>query len=100
MVAPERLVLSLAYLGALLGTLYCSLVLHSYVLTILSSVAQAAALMYYQVELLPGRRRAGAEDRAHHGRAHRQAPGVRVRQIARTRQAQVVPAGGGASSQG
>ena len=53
MVAPERLVLSLAYLGALLGTLYCSLVLHSYVLTILSSVAQAAALMYYQVSYFP-----------------------------------------------
>jgi hypothetical protein len=53
MVAPERLVLSLAYVGALLGTLYCSLVLHSYVLTILSSVAQAAALLYYQVSYFP-----------------------------------------------
>ena len=53
MIAPERLVLSLAYLGALLGTLYCSLVLHSYVLTILSSVAQAAALLYYQVSYFP-----------------------------------------------
>jgi hypothetical protein len=39
--------------GALLGTLYCSLILHSYVLTILSSVAQAAALLYYQVSYFP-----------------------------------------------
>jgi hypothetical protein len=53
MVAPERLVLSLAYVGALFGTLYCSLILHSYFLTILASIAQGVALVYYQVSYFP-----------------------------------------------
>ena len=53
MFAPERIVLSLSYLGSLLGTLYAALVLHSYVLTIITSSAQAVALVYYQVSYFP-----------------------------------------------
>ena len=35
------------------GTLYCALVLHSYVLTILCSFAQLTSLLYYQVSYFP-----------------------------------------------
>ena len=53
MLASERIVLSLSYFGSLVATLYAALVLHSYVLTIVSSCAQAAALVYYQVSHFP-----------------------------------------------
>ena len=53
MMAPERLTHSMAYLGSLLGTLYCALVLHSYVLTIVCSFAQLTSLLYYQVSYFP-----------------------------------------------
>jgi hypothetical protein len=40
MIAPERLLFSASYVASLLATLYCSVVMHSYILTIISSVMQ------------------------------------------------------------
>jgi hypothetical protein len=53
MIAQERLIFSASYVASLLATLYCSVVMHSYVLTIVSSVAQLVALVYYQVSYFP-----------------------------------------------
>lgn len=48
MIAQERLIFSASYVASLLATLYCSVVMHSYILTIISSVLQLVALVYYQ----------------------------------------------------
>ena len=53
MLAPDRVVVSLAYVGSALGTLYASVVMHSYFLTIVASIAQTVALLYYQVSYFP-----------------------------------------------
>ena len=53
MIAQERLLYSASYVASLLATLYCSVVMHSYVLTIISSVLQLVALVYYQVSYFP-----------------------------------------------
>ena len=53
MLAPDRVVVSLAYVGSALATLYASVVMHSYFLTIVASIAQTVALLYYQVSYFP-----------------------------------------------
>jgi len=53
MIAQERLMFSASYVASLLATLYCSVVMHSYILTIISSVLQLVALVYYQVSYFP-----------------------------------------------
>lgn len=53
MIAQERLIFSASYVASLLATLYCSVVMHSYILTIVSSVLQFVALVYYQVSYFP-----------------------------------------------
>ena len=53
MLAPDRGVVSLAYGGSALATLYASVVMHSYFLTIVASIAQTVALLYYQVSYFP-----------------------------------------------
>jgi hypothetical protein len=53
MMAQERVVVSLAYVGSLLATLYSALAMHSYLLTVFTSLAQLVALLYYQVSYFP-----------------------------------------------
>lgn len=50
----DRLPFSASYLVSLIGTLYCSLVMGSYVLTMIFSVSQVVALLYFLVSYIPG----------------------------------------------
>lgn len=50
----ERLPFSASYLTSLVGTLYCSLVMGSYLLTLIFSVIQVIALAYFLVSYIPG----------------------------------------------
>jgi hypothetical protein len=54
MMAPERAPLSLVYLGAMAATLWATFAVHSYVLCILASLIQLAALIIYQLSYFPG----------------------------------------------
>jgi ABC-type nitrate/sulfonate/bicarbonate transport system substrate-binding protein len=54
MMAPERALLSGVYLGAMGATLWASLAAHSYLLCILASLVQLAALVIYQLSYFPG----------------------------------------------
>jgi Got1/Sft2-like family len=42
------------YVGSLLATLYASLFMHSYVLSLLCCVAQVGTLVYYVASFFPG----------------------------------------------
>jgi len=53
----ERLPFTSVYLGSLGATLYCSLHLHSTVLTIVCSVCQLLALVWFIVSYIPGGQR-------------------------------------------
>lgn len=52
--AKEKLPFTCAYFGSLVLTLYTAMVLQSYVLTVISSVIQMAALMYFFMSYIPG----------------------------------------------
>jgi len=54
MMEKERLVFSLGYLGSIGATLYASVVLHSYILSLLCCAVQVAALMFYSMSYFPG----------------------------------------------
>ncbi|QDZ24831.1 vesicle transport protein SFT2 [Chloropicon primus] len=54
MTAKERLPFTGAYLGSIFGTLYASLWLHSYLLSITFSGVQIFALLYYVSSYFPG----------------------------------------------
>ncbi|XP_050235827.1 protein transport protein SFT2-like [Mercurialis annua] len=54
MISPERLPLTLGFLGSMVGTLYVSMVLHSYILSVFFSVIQVLALAYYAISYFPG----------------------------------------------
>ncbi|KAL2944997.1 Protein transport protein SFT2 [Bienertia sinuspersici] len=54
MSTKERLPFSLAILGCMFGTIYVSMVLHSYILSVLFSVLQVFALTYYAISYFPG----------------------------------------------
>ena len=54
MTAKERLPFTGAYLGSIFGTLYASLWLHSYLLSIFFSGVQIFALLYYVASYFPG----------------------------------------------
>jgi len=51
---PEKLPFTGAYFGSLVLTLYTAMVLQSQVLTIFSSIAQVAALLYFFMSYIPG----------------------------------------------
>jgi hypothetical protein len=53
-VSLERLPFSASYGLSLIGTLYCSLVMNSYVLTLIFSAVQVIALLYFLVSYIPG----------------------------------------------
>ncbi|GJP49417.1 hypothetical protein CLOM_g8625 [Closterium sp. NIES-68] len=54
MTSTERLPFSLFLTGSMVSTIYCSMVLHSYLLSVISSGAQVLALVYYVVSFFPG----------------------------------------------
>lgn len=54
MLGKERLPFTGAYLGSILGTLYSSLWLHSYLMSIFFSGVQVFALLYYVSSYFPG----------------------------------------------
>ncbi|KAI8003176.1 Protein transport protein SFT2 [Camellia lanceoleosa] len=54
MSSKERLPFTLGFVGTMVGTIYVSMVLHSYILSVLFSVLQVLALAYYAVSYFPG----------------------------------------------
>ena len=54
MAAPERLPLSALYCGSMLLTIWATFVMHSYILCVLASLVQLAALLFYSVSYFPG----------------------------------------------
>ncbi|KAJ4976343.1 hypothetical protein NE237_001449 [Protea cynaroides] len=54
MSSKERLPFTLGFIGCMVGTIYVSMVLHSYVLSVLFSVLQVFALLYYAISYFPG----------------------------------------------
>ncbi|KAL9230045.1 hypothetical protein vseg_005439 [Gypsophila vaccaria] len=54
MSTKERLPFSLGMLCCMVGTIYVSMVLHSYILSVLFSILQVVALTYYAISYFPG----------------------------------------------
>jgi hypothetical protein len=54
MASKERLPYTAGYIGSLIATLYSSLILQSYVFSLLSCVAQLATLAIYVASFFPG----------------------------------------------
>ncbi|GAA0160557.1 hypothetical protein LIER_17087 [Lithospermum erythrorhizon] len=54
MTSKERLPFTLGFIGTMVGTIYVSMVLHSYVLSVFFSVLQVLALSYYAISYFPG----------------------------------------------
>jgi hypothetical protein len=52
--AALRLLLSAGYIGSIVLTLYAALIMHSYLLSMLCSVLQVVALLYYLTSYYPG----------------------------------------------
>ncbi|CAB79510.1 putative protein [Arabidopsis thaliana] len=51
---PRRLPSTLGFIATMVGTIYVSMVLHSYILSVLFSVLQVLALVYYCISYFPG----------------------------------------------
>lgn len=54
MLSKERLPFTLGFIGSMAGTIYVSMVLHSYILSVFFSVLQVLALSYYAISYFPG----------------------------------------------
>ncbi|KAL8131811.1 protein transport protein sft2-like [Apium graveolens] len=54
MSSKERLPFTLGFIGSMIGTIYVSMVLHSYILSVFFSVLQVLALAYYAISYFPG----------------------------------------------
>ncbi|KAF8414294.1 hypothetical protein HHK36_002296 [Tetracentron sinense] len=54
MSSRERIPFTLGFIGSMVGTIYVSMVLHSYILSVLFSVLQVLALSYYAISYFPG----------------------------------------------
>ncbi|XP_020222771.1 protein transport protein SFT2 [Cajanus cajan] len=54
MLSMERLPFTLGFLGSMVGTIYVSMVLHSYILSVVFSVVQVLSLGYYSISYFPG----------------------------------------------
>ncbi|CAL5061319.1 unnamed protein product [Urochloa decumbens] len=54
MTSKERLPFSVGFIGCMVGTIYVSMVLHSYFLSVIFSVLQVLALAYYTISYFPG----------------------------------------------
>uniref|UniRef100_A0A2P2KA96 Vesicle transport protein n=1 Tax=Rhizophora mucronata TaxID=61149 RepID=A0A2P2KA96_RHIMU len=54
MASKERMPSTLGFIGTMVGTVYVSMVLHSYILSVLFSILQVLALSYYVISYFPG----------------------------------------------
>ncbi|XP_004500156.1 protein transport protein sft2 [Cicer arietinum] len=54
MLSKERLPFTLVFLGSMIGTIYVSMVRHSYILSVVFSVVQVLSLGYYAISYFPG----------------------------------------------
>ncbi|KAI4319514.1 hypothetical protein MLD38_033102 [Melastoma candidum] len=54
MLSKQRLPFTVGFFGSMVGTVYVSMVVHSYILSVLFSVMQVLALAYYVVSYFPG----------------------------------------------
>lgn len=54
MTSKERLPITLGFIGSMLGTIYVSMVLHSYVFSVFFSILQVVSLSYYAISYFPG----------------------------------------------
>ncbi|KAL8205363.1 hypothetical protein R6Q57_008914 [Mikania cordata] len=54
MTSKERLPITLGFIGSMVGTIYVSMVLHSYVLSVFFSMLQVISLSYYAISYFPG----------------------------------------------
>ncbi|KAI3715245.1 hypothetical protein L6452_22218 [Arctium lappa] len=54
MTSTERLPFTLGFIGSMAGTIYVSMVLHSYILSVFFAVIQVLALAYYCISYFPG----------------------------------------------
>ncbi|KAA8523527.1 hypothetical protein F0562_009950 [Nyssa sinensis] len=54
MSSKERLPFTLGFIGSMVGTIYVSMVLHSYILSVFFSVLQVLSLVYYAISYFPG----------------------------------------------
>ncbi|KAK6141270.1 hypothetical protein DH2020_024986 [Rehmannia glutinosa] len=54
MLSKEETSFTLGFLGSMAGTIYVSMVLHSYILSVVFSVLQVLALSYYAISYFPG----------------------------------------------
>ncbi|EFJ35004.1 hypothetical protein SELMODRAFT_81074, partial [Selaginella moellendorffii] len=54
MMSKERLPFSVAFVGSMVGAIYSSVIMHSYLLCLLFSALQILALLYYVLSYFPG----------------------------------------------
>ncbi|KAK1297600.1 hypothetical protein QJS10_CPB15g01115 [Acorus calamus] len=54
MSSRERLPFTLVFIGSMVGTIYVSMFLHSYILSLFFSVIQVLVLSYYAISYFPG----------------------------------------------
>ncbi|VFQ58699.1 unnamed protein product [Cuscuta campestris] len=54
MLSMERLPFTIGFIGSMIGTLYVSMGLHNYILSVLFSVIQVMSLLYYAISYFPG----------------------------------------------
>ncbi|KAF7831240.1 protein transport protein SFT2 [Senna tora] len=54
MSSKERLPFTVGFVGSMVGTIYVSMVLHSYILSVFFSAIQVLALGYYAISYFPG----------------------------------------------
>ncbi|KAG0515055.1 hypothetical protein BDA96_10G246300 [Sorghum bicolor] len=54
MISKERLPFTVGFVGSMVATIYVSMVLHSYILSVFFSVLQVLALAYYAISYFPG----------------------------------------------
>ncbi|VAI73189.1 unnamed protein product [Triticum turgidum subsp. durum] len=50
----QRLPFTVGFTGCMVGTIYVSMVLHSYFLSVIFSILQVLALAYYTISYFPG----------------------------------------------
>ncbi|KAL5199846.1 hypothetical protein ABZP36_021049 [Zizania latifolia] len=54
MTSKERLPFTVGFIGCMVGTIYVSIVLHSYFFSVIFSILQVLALAYYTISYFPG----------------------------------------------
>jgi hypothetical protein len=54
MISKERLPFTAGFLGSMAATIYVSMVLHSYIFSVICAAVQVLALLYYVLSYFPG----------------------------------------------